>query len=187
MSQLENNTTDLQAVLDCVDELNVSASEAADKLEINTTDLQSILDAVNALPEASNTEIGVSYNADGTQNLIIKDDGSVIEIPDPNPVLLWTNASPTSNWSNQTIKLNGEDYDAYLLKLVGYKDYQNYYSIQYLPIDNTAHWLVALHYENSSYYGTTRQFTASNSSIVTASGALTQCIPVQIWGVKFTL
>lgn len=114
--------------------------------------------------------------------------GKVEEITEVvDPVSLWTNPAPTSNWSNKTISLNGEGYSAYLIKLVGYVGQQNNYSIQYLPIDNTAHWLTALQEDLGSYYGSTRQFTASESSVATSGGALTQCIPVQIWGVKFTL
>lgn len=173
------------------------------QLNQNTTDLQSILDAVNALPEASNTEIGVSYNADGTQNLIIKDDGSVIEIPDPNPVLLWTNASPTSAFGNQTITVDYSQYDALLIenKSVYWANPGVEFVGLYYPSQTIAQFLLSQNENGSNgYVGiSTRKVTfASGNKITFASSSIYQgnsyssgkddyAIPTRIWGVKFTL
>lgn len=164
------------------------------QLNQNTTDLQAILNAVNALPEASNTEIGVSYNADGTQNLIIKDDGSVIEIPDPNPVLLWTNASPTSNFGEQTLTFDG-DYDGFIIEAKPTTSVQKYYNN--IIFAGTEGGVIASTTGASIYVSTVtlRPITAvTRNSISFGTGRLegsnngTQhCIPTRIWGVKFTL
>lgn len=144
----------------------------------------------------SKTTIGASYNADGTQNLIIKDDGSVIEIPDPNPVLLWTNASPTSEFAAQDITVG--QYAGCIVECRGATANAN---TRKVFVANGENFSVVIPTNNTNAPGrcTARNIGYSGNT-VTINGGVYQstssnsvstgnayCIPTRIWGVKFTL
>lgn len=91
-------------------------------------------------------KLAVTLNEDGTQNLLISDNGTVFDLAsltadadaavedvtagkvfyaqgkrlvgtaDNAPVLLWTNASPTIGFAKQDISVNGSGYSAYIIE-----------------------------------------------------------------------
>lgn len=169
------------------------------------TKLDGMAALIDGIETGGGTTIGASYNADGTQNLIIKDDGSVIEIPDPNPVLLWTNASPTSAFAAQTVAVNGTGYSGYLVEVGGVRNETSNsgsLNITFVPMNSAYKAVSSQSYLNSSeanpfYY--MRMVTSATENGITfstgsygkpATGSMAgtnYAIPTRIWGVKFTL
>lgn len=173
------------------------------QLNQNTTDLQSILDAVNALPEASKVKLGVTLNSDGTQSLIIRDDGGAIPIPeDMTPVLLWTNASPESKFSSQTITVEYSQYQALLIESRNYYGTgTRVYSIGlFYPDQSSPQFILSQNTDSGQgYVGiNSRKVTFANGNAITFdrtyiyqtggyAEASDNSIPTRIWGAKFTL
>ena len=101
------------------------------------------------------------------------------------PVLLWTNPTPSANFSNQTISLDLSDYDAVLI-LVKHGtaqsadvSYDQYHCVCYTPVGVTGAYISAPSQSNyRSYNVTTTGVTFVTASNVAAS------IPCKIWGVK---
>lgn len=105
------------------------------------------------------------------------------------PVLLWTNASPTSAFAAQTVTV-ASGYSAYLIELWHMTTGANY-SVFFVAVG-----------AKKSYHATTsgltgscnREITPNASSIVFGKGYNSSgnavnnvAIPTRIWGVKFTL
>ena len=117
------------------------------------------------------------------------------------PVLLWTNASPTSAFGVQRVSLN-TGYDGYIIE-ARFNTSRSKTGFAYIPktVDLTG--AVSVHDADASPYSTAaqsvfRHMTVASSGIDfmtgwcgTTSNALnfgaTYCIPTRIWGVKFTL
>ena len=109
------------------------------------------------------------------------------------PVLLWTNASPTSAFRSQTINVP-VDYDGYLIEIKAAAD-TSYFRIGFVNVgDSNQSVSVAVGSSGTVFY--TRFITAvNNGSIVFGSGLnengvvyeYKYAIPTRIWGVKFTL
>lgn len=138
------------------------------------------------------TTVGVSYNADGTQNLAILDKGKIVEVP---PVLLWENESPTSDFAAQTVAVDG-GYDGYLVECVVNAVIQDT-SVVYIPANSTNVVVVAITIGTSGPDGVSRIVNStSDGSIEFSSACLLNnsgtrysnaCIPTRIWGVKYAL
>ena len=145
------------------------------------------------------TTIGVTYNADGTQNIIIKDNGKFVEVP---PVLLWTNSNPSSVFAEQTVSVDGAEYDSYLVEVRGYyNDAGTAFGVTLVPKDGNSHSLSST-MANSLSFGIRRVIANGNNiefsngytlSINSSSGATNGssnnggAIPTRIWGVKYVV
>lgn len=144
------------------------------------------------------TTVGVSYNADGTQNLTILDKGKIVEVP---PTLLWINDSPTSEFAAQTVSVDGADYTGYLVELRQSTTVSDT-AVAYLPFTDTMIGLAVC--AQFAYADTTyptdvgRQVNAATTSSIEfgtgyaqASGSIsrgnTYGIPTRIWGVKYAV
>ena len=113
------------------------------------------------------------------------------------PVLLWTNASPSSAFSAQTV-IVASGYDAYLVEskwstTAHISGNTGINSIDFVNVGQKQVAIVPLAYDSNTIYGY-REFTANANSIVFGAGALvssrsndTYAIPLRIWGVKFTI
>lgn len=101
------------------------------------------------------------------------------------PVLLWTNASPTSSFSPQTISVGGAGYSAYIVEfLVHIGGGYTVYTKILLNFSTTQQNVGG--YSGGSAYG--RYITSvSSSNIVFGNASANVMIPQRIWGVKFTL
>ena len=104
------------------------------------------------------------------------------------PVLLWTNARPTSAFANQTVNV-GSGYDGFIIKAKYGTNTttENYMTYVYFPVSNVVKYLSCNGGQSSALY---RAVTANASgAIVFASGNTntSYVIPLYIWGVKFTL
>ena len=107
------------------------------------------------------------------------------------PVLLWTNASPTSAFAAQTVSFNGDSYDAYFIE-VRYSYTTSTTHLNFANVGATAHLLVT----NNT---TTKPAVASRNATPTANSVsfasayyngaaqTVNAIPTRIWGVKFTI
>ena len=137
------------------------------------------------------TTVGVSYNSDGTQNLIIKDKGNFVEVP---PVLLWSNTNHTSTFSAQTLTLS-EEYSNFLIEFK-YANSTAKYMTEFIA-DGVSSPVAAI--DTSNNVTVFRTITVSGNSIVFATGKLKPAasnsvsdndgaiIPVNIWGVKYAV
>lgn len=119
------------------------------------------------------------------------------------PVLLWTNASPTSAFAAQTINVDYSQYDAILIENVNANWQQSNVKVVslYNPSQTIAQFLLSQNeVSTAGYIGiSSRKVTFANSNQInfesakiyqtnstsTASG--NYAIPTRIWGVKFTL
>lgn len=112
------------------------------------------------------------------------------------PVLLWTNASPTSAFAAQTVSLPS-GYDAYLVE-VRYYIYNDKTGVGYLRMSDKYQVLSAHNNTNPDGGGASRRLvnTVTSSGIAFGNGYdgmsestvnNTVAIPTRIWGVKFTL
>lgn len=111
------------------------------------------------------------------------------------PVLLWTNASPTSAFAAQTVNV-ASGYDAYLVELVPYGSEQNVKAITYAKNgDSTTLSVPAKATTTYAMAGYFRGATCNNGKITFTTGYYygyensnnVWAIPVRVWGVKFTL
>ena len=137
------------------------------------------------------TPIGVSYNADGTQNLTVLDKGNIVEEP---PVLLWTNPNPNSGFGEQTINLP-TGYSAFLVELLSVYT-GGTYNILYLPFNSNSLSYACQSTSGTSQNGFFRKIgPAVDGSITfgaaylsnTAGAQYGYAIPSRIWGVKYTV
>ena len=111
------------------------------------------------------------------------------------PVLLWTNASPTSKFAAQTVNV-ATGYDAYLIEIAASTSVQDAKAIIYAETGVSTVLSVfgdtTLTYNGQGYY---RSATCNSGSIVFSTGFIYYyenpqplwAIPTRIWGVKFTL
>lgn len=123
-------------------------------------------------------------------------DVPVYNAPD-NPVLLWTNASPTSGFAAQTLSLPA-GYDAYLVE-VRYSYGVSRTTINYLPLSASTQYIMAENFADRYNYVNIRNVTSVKSGSIsfgdarpvsTSSASSTYsdyAVPTRIWGVKFTL
>ena len=103
----------------------------------------------------------------------------------PKPDLLWTNPSPSSAFSNQTVSIDLSNYDAVLI-LVKHgtaqsadTSYDNYHCVYYTPVGTTG---AALSAPTQSNY---RTYNVSTSGVQFATASNTSAsIPCKIWGLK---
>lgn len=166
--------------------------------------------------------IGVTLNEDGTQNLFISDNGSVLDLtagtadatatPEDvlsgktfyaagikntgtltassfNPVLLWTNASPTSDFIEQTITLP-TGYKAFIVEQKSHATHSLAVTVTfYVPFGFTGQLISqTTHVFNSREYVSVSESGIEFGSGYHASTAdNTYGIPLRIWGVNFTL
>ena len=173
------------------------------QLNQNTTNLQSILDAVNALPEAISVSGEISITENGVHD--VKKYASANVNVKSAPVLLWTNASPTSDFAAQTVRLAG-GYDAYLVECKTSKIVDGILTTTFLPFftgTSAENYRAVVSYR---WYGA-RRYTKGRVVRSAQDGQITfgigfeggggassgtgdyasECIPTRIWGVKFTL
>lgn len=119
-----------------------------------------------------------------------------VNVPDTvdEPVLLWTNSSPTSNFTAKTVSLPS-GYSAYLVE-IRYSTDTNITSIGYVPLSSNTQF-IATASGDANWYGCVRKIiSASSGSIKFGDGydtdgtygtASQRAVPTRIWGVKFTL
>lgn len=111
-------------------------------------------------------------------------------------VLLWQNASPSSDFAAQTIKLSLKDYDAILLKHK-YTKATAYYGVQFIEVGDSAtvYQIASAKAASLSYLSRDVKVTTSGVTIeagygktiysTSAGGAsASNLIPVEIYGVK---
>lgn len=104
--------------------------------------------------------------------------------------LLWTNASPTSDFGAQTISLDLSSYKGILLKVRVYGDGSKNLMVYFYVDKTSTEWLLSAGFGASGYV-VRRYITAiSNSGIQFDVGKVYQttnngaCIPAQIYGIK---
>lgn len=111
------------------------------------------------------------------------------------PVLLWTNASPTSYFGSQSVTVDGSGYDAYIVEVrTNYSDDTR--SACIIPISTVRRMLGAVSGDrfywrdiqgatiNSVVFG--RGYSASVDAL-SSSARDNNAIPTRIFGIKFTL
>lgn len=170
-------------------------------------------------------KIGVTLNEDGTQNLFLTDNNTVLDLlvgtedatatpadvasgktfyaqgqkktgtAVTEPVLLWTNESPTSEFKAQTLTFAGE-WSAFLVEVKYTNSSTKTPSVAYLDVATPPN-VIAGGSGPSDYIAVSRQIVAVTANSVKfgssyASAAYNQpegyyCVPTRIWGVKFTL
>lgn len=108
------------------------------------------------------------------------------------PVLLWTNARPTSSFAAQTLSVNTDGYDGLILEALLSTSNPNFWGKAF--VNNLTDVLGVIGVTNAATYApTTRNFTVSSNAIIFKNGKTASsegskyCIPTRIWGVKFTL
>lgn len=106
------------------------------------------------------------------------------------PVLLWTNASPTSAFAAQTVNVNGSEYIYYLIE-VRFSTSDATTGVALIPVETSA-MTVASVYSGVAPAATRGILSTTSSSITFGNGAYgstanNYAIPTRIWGVKFTL
>lgn len=105
------------------------------------------------------------------------------------PVLLWTNASPTSAFAAQTVNV-ASGYDGYLVELKYDNSSNNYYTTTFMAV-GSGRKFYAIAMSNYSWYG--RHITPNNGNLVfeqeygNHTNDNSYAVPTRIWGVKFTL
>lgn len=135
---------------------------------------------------------GESYVA---KSVSITKDGQAatckLEYPSAAPVLLWTNASPTSNFAVQNVTVNGNGYSSYLIE-VRFSTSDANTGVGLIPIGGKGAIGAINSYGVAPY--ATRAVLGTSASSVNFGGAAhggtadtTKGIPIRIWGVKFTL
>lgn len=107
------------------------------------------------------------------------------------PVLLWTNPSPTSTFAAQTVSIDLTDYEALLIYTKGATS-KNTYHYNYVKKTEIGKWILA-DYQGDVHYATLRQITnITNSGITFGTGYYgwtsynnnNECIPAEIYGLK---
>lgn len=117
------------------------------------------------------------------------------------PVLLWTNASPTSSFAPQTVSIAGSQYEAYLVEIrsstsntktgVGLIEKTGgVESNQNVAVYSASDWTgehvlrdITATADNSIDFGSAQHGPGGNTPTVDYAYG----IPTRIWGVKFTL
>lgn len=105
------------------------------------------------------------------------------------PVLLWTNASPTSSFAAQTVSVAG-GYDGYLVELKYDNSANNYHTTTFTAV-GSGQKFYAIAMSSYTWYG--RHITPNNGNLVFGntysnySNSNLCATPTRIWGVKFTL
>lgn len=195
-------------------------NDIADAIREKTGDTDSIVadNFPSEIAAIGGAKIGVTLNDDGTQNILITDNGSVLDLAAGtadatataadvmsgktfyaegvkktgtltysafDPVLLWTNASPTSTFTAQTISVDGAGYSSYMIEL---RD-QTTTEVYGVWVIDKAIGRYTMYFNGPRSRGIT---SMSDTDIVFSQGKYstnnnTVCIPQRIWGVKFTL
>lgn len=170
-------------------------------------------------------KLGVTLNEDGTQNLFITDNNTALDLlvatadatATPadvasgktfyaqgekktgtavmEPVLLWTNPSPTSAFKSQTLTFAGE-WSAFLVEVKYTNSSKKTPSVAYLDVATPPD-VIAGGSGPADYIAVSRQiiavttnsieFGSSYASAAYNQPVTTHCVPTRIWGVKFTL
>ena len=130
------------------------------------------------------TTVGVSYNADGTQNLTILDKGEIVEEP---PVLLWANTNPAAAFGDQTVALNGSEYEAYLVE-ARWDTTTETSQITLVRKSSSDQLLSVTTGEPNFVLRFIKSATDSGMTFSYYSNSGTsKCIPTRIWGVKYAV
>lgn len=110
------------------------------------------------------------------------------------PVLLWTNPSPTESFAKQTITLNGDGYTGYIVEAKYTSTGDDKYRVrQYFDIGQISRPIFITPNNITYVYRVASNFTASGITFDRPSGTDSESrntkyiIPTRIWGVKFTL
>ena len=115
---------------------------------------------------------------------------------DHNVVLLWENASPTSNFPAQTINIDYSDYD-FLFVVGDVVGSNNRFTATWIPATSGGN--AYLNYIGIDYYAMSRQITLIDEGVSFTSGYMVlltngatyqewdnRAIPIAIYGIKFS-
>ena len=110
------------------------------------------------------------------------------------PVLLWSNSNPSASFAAQTVNLNGSGYSAYLVEIKRSTTLEYTYTT-YVDFGYTGYLLGYMKIIGSSLSNITSRKVdeVSSSKIVFGDGKTggntnnSSGIPINIWGVKYTL
>lgn len=115
-----------------------------------------------------------------------------IPIPSATPVLLWTNARPTSAFTPQTLTFDESGFSGYLVE-IRYSTSVDTRWVGFIPIGTTMGVDKGVYgYAGTSYVsrycgqGTGNSITINEGKIATSRNDI-YAVPTRIWGVKFTL
>lgn len=121
--------------------------------------------------------------------------GKVEEITEVvEPVLLWTNARPTSEFAAQTVSLPS-GYSGYIVELRVSTSNAGVPNRTFVPNNGGALCAVSFYAESTGNVGSLRNAIGKESAIEFSYGRTTnsvnqnnsQAIPTRIWGVQYTL
>ena len=114
------------------------------------------------------------------------------------PVLLWTNPDPTSNFQYQTVNVDGTDYDGYIVEIRNHIS-DNSTAACFVPKSTQRRLIAAYNNSASVIYGWREILSATDTTVGFAFGGYINSniysmvedtkygVPTRIWGVKFTL
>ena len=102
---------------------------------------------------------------------------------DLEPVLLWTNPSPTTEFAAQTVSLDLTDYAGVIIEF-HQTDTQSFGTRTYIKKNDTVNGITGAGYvDGSNTNGLARNVTVTDSGVVFGTGNI-DCVPNKIYGVK---
>lgn len=95
---------------------------------------------------------------------------------------LWTNSSPSSNFSAQTISVNSSAYSMLCIACINSKNATDY-PVPFFITKGSVHWGLSVNSYGRGVYATDTSvvFVDANTT------AIDRCIPTKIYGVKWTI
>lgn len=143
------------------------------------------------IADTTGTWTAANWEATYLSDIIGGGSGGDIDPSDLEPVLLWTNSSPTSSFAAQTISLNLSDYAGIIIELNDAINVQEIYSRGYIKVgDSNTNVACGIKHGNSDLV---RIVTATSSGVTISdaynngSAANGYAIPARIYGVKKVL